>query len=126
MPRKCFLGGSTQSAVQQAREAAKQQLPAKNTDDVEIPTGLNPALHEHYRQMHQKSETSTSASQPASQDSHNKSLAESAVASIQSNLDRAEAQKLLANAGKLRWELTYRTIANFIEKRKHQRAMAGR
>ena len=71
-------------------------------------------------------ETTAKAPQPTSADSHYKSLAESAVASIQSNLDRAEAQKLFANAGKWGWELTYRTIASLIEKRKHQRAMAGR
>jgi hypothetical protein len=76
--------------------------------------------------LHQKPETTATAPQPVSADSHYKSLAESAVASIQSNLDRAEAQKLLANAGKWGWELTHKTISSFIEKRKHQRAMAGR
>lgn len=57
---------------------ASQQL-ARSVDDVQIPPGLAPHLHDHFRQMHR-----------ISADSHYKGLAESAVNSIASNIDRAE------------------------------------
>ena len=48
------------------------------------------------------------------------------AASVQSNVDRAEAERLLTRAGAWGWELVYRSIESFIERRKQQRWMAGR
>src|SRR4030095_628208 len=40
--------------------------------------------------------------------------------------DRAEAEQLLSKAGAWSWELVLRSVMNFIERRKHERAFAGR
>jgi len=112
--------------AQAAREAAKQQQPVKKAnDEVKIPAGLPPHLHEHYRQTHKKVQVAT-PSTPASTQSHFESMARSAAASVQSNVDRAEAERLLTRAEAWGWELVYRSIESFIERRKQQRWMAGR
>jgi hypothetical protein len=111
--------------AQAAREAAKQQQPVKKADDeVKIPAGLPPHLHEHYRQTHKKVQVATPSTQASTQ-SHFESMARSAAASIQSNVDRAEAERLLMRAGAWGWELVYRSIESFIQRRNQQRWLAG-
>lgn len=122
---KTLLQDSEREA-QAAREAAKQQQPVKKADDeVKIPAGLPAHLHEHYRQTHRKAETAA-PSTAASTQSHFESMARAAAASIQSNLDRAQAESFLSKAGAWGWELVYRSIESFIQRRKQQRWLAGR
>jgi len=82
-------------------------------------------LHEHYRQLH-RNDDSTAVQQPVSEDSHYKNLAEAAVNSIRSNNDREEASRFLAKSGAWGWDVVYRQIMTFIQRRTQQRSMAGR
>ena len=116
---------------QQAKREAASQQPARPTERAEAvnENTLSPELREHRRQMRaalaEAEARKQAESQPVNRDAEWKARAESAVSSIQSNLDRAEAEKFLAKAGGWGWELTYKSIINFIERRKQQRSMAG-
>ena len=119
--------------AQQKREAESQQ-PARQDARTELvgESTLAPHLREHRRQMQaalaeaEARKTKEGLQPAANLDAQWKQRAEDAVASVQSNIDRAEAQRLLANGGRWGYELTYKTIVNFMDKRKTQRSLAGR
>jgi hypothetical protein len=118
----------SEAEAQRQKEAASQQPARQERAEATGQNTLAPHLREHQRQVRAalaEGEAKKTA-QPANRDAEWKTRAESAVASIQSNNDRAEAQKLLAKAGGWGWQLTYQTVQNFIERRKMQRSMAGR
>jgi hypothetical protein len=116
------LQDSEREAQRIKQEQAARQQP-KN-DDIEIPSYVPGHLREHWRSLHANSKP---ASTPESTTmSHLEKLSRDAVASITSTVDRAEAEQLLSKAGAWSWELVHRSVMNFIERRKHERAFAGR
>jgi hypothetical protein len=100
----------SEKEAQANREAMKNIQQQKNEDEVKILAGQNPALHEWYRQTHKKEQSAT----PEPTKSHYETLARAAAASVQSNVDRAEAERLLTRARAWGWELVYRSIESFI------------
>jgi hypothetical protein len=116
-------------AQKEAKEAAKQQPARDERTELVGENTLAPHLREHRRQMHAalaEAEAKKPEVQSANADAKWKQRAQDAINSIQSNNDRAEAEKFLAKAGGWGWELTLKQIQNFIERRKLQRSMAGR
>ena len=106
------------------KEAAAKQQPVKKTDDIKSPQALSPHLHEWYRNQHRDDGQAKQVDPVNSDRWHQRSL--DAIASLRSVVDREEAQKLLTKEGAWGTELTYRTIMSFIERRKHERQLAGR
>src|SRR5262249_1578470 len=99
--------------------------PAKQTDEVKVPAGLAPHLHEHWRGLNAATRP-VAQSMPESTTSHFEQKSRDAVAAIQSNVDREEAAKFLDRGKAWGWELVYRSIESFIQRRKQQRWLAGR
>jgi hypothetical protein len=121
--KQIHLQGS-EAEAQAAREAAKQQPAKKSDDEVKIPAGLSPALHEHYRQTHKPVKAATPTT-PAESMTYYEKASRELVANVTSNNDREQAAKFLRNAN-ANWELTYRRIHTWIQRRAQERASAGR
>jgi hypothetical protein len=122
------LQDSEAAASRQKEEAAKQPARNERTELVGENT-LAPHLREHRRQMHAalaEAGANKPEVQSANADVMWKQRAEDAVASISSHLDRAEATKFLSRGAAWGYELVFKQVQTFIERRKHQRQMVGR
>lgn len=105
------------------REANRQPGEVRISDD-DVPSYVPANLRDHWRKMHagETKAQATASTAPA----YYEKLARDAAASITSNVDRDEATaQFLSKGGKAwPWELTYRTIMNYIERRRSERANA--
>jgi hypothetical protein len=82
-------------------------------------------LKAHQEMLARPSQT-VEATRRTDPDAEFRERAEGLVRSIQSNVDRAEAEQILKRAGAWGWQLTLRSIERFIDRRKLERSMAGR
>ena len=110
-----------------ARDAAKQRQPAQRAnDDVVIPAGLPAYLHQHYIDTHRPTTKVVPVTEKSTAN-HFKKMAEDAVDSMTSVMDRQEAAaKYLSKGDAWTWELVYKQVMSYIERRANQRSQVGR
>ncbi|SRR6266404_3222691 len=114
--------------AKQQKEAAKQQ-PARAKDEVTIPPGLDPKLHDHYRALHRapRPEDVPKPADVQASDARFKDMAESV--STRSHLENASIKRMFVTkngTSDIDWQATYRARQIAAERYNNRMSQVGR